>query len=101
MAFNKNRKDTPTVDEKNIEINAQMQGNIAFNDPVSLKINSHFSGSLTTPAHKMTADTGKSRSPIAHRVPYSPYSPYSQTTERSKCKHTRANRQNYSSIVSQ
>lgn len=48
MAFNKSKKDNPIIDEKNIEINAQMQGNIVFNDPVSLKINSHFSGSLTT-----------------------------------------------------
>ena len=32
--------------DKSIEINAQMQGTLKFNDPVNLKINGEFTGSL-------------------------------------------------------
>lgn len=32
--------------DKSIEINAQMQGSLKFNDPVNLKINGEFTGSL-------------------------------------------------------
>jgi len=35
-------------DDKMVEINAQMQGSLKFNDPVNLKINGEFSGSLET-----------------------------------------------------
>jgi len=37
-----------TQTEKSIEINAQMQGTLLFKDPVNLKINGNFSGSLET-----------------------------------------------------
>ena len=33
--------------DKSIEINAQMQGSLSFNDPVNLKINGEFTGSLS------------------------------------------------------
>ncbi len=36
------------LDEKTIEISAQMQGSLHFNDPVNLKINGEFTGSLET-----------------------------------------------------
>ncbi len=35
-------------ESKTIEINAQMQGSLTFSDPVSLKINGQFNGSLST-----------------------------------------------------
>lgn len=35
-------------DEKVIDINAQMQGSLSFSDPVSLRINGNFNGSLDT-----------------------------------------------------
>lgn len=41
------QKEIPT-DEKAIEISAQMQGSLTFKDPVSLKINGDFSGTLDT-----------------------------------------------------
>ena len=45
MAFNRKEiKETP--EEKVIEINAQMQGELSFSDPVNLKINGRFSGRL-------------------------------------------------------
>jgi len=45
MAFNrKETKEAPA--EKVIEINAQMQGELTFSDPVNLKINGRFSGRL-------------------------------------------------------
>lgn len=47
MAFN--RKEIKQVpEEKVIEINAQMDGTLAFADPVNLKINGRFSGKLDT-----------------------------------------------------
>ncbi len=42
----RNRKETPEVTEKTIEINAQMQGTLSFKDPVNLKINGNFNGTL-------------------------------------------------------
>ncbi len=48
MAFN--RKETPkeAVEERPIEINAQMHGELTFSDPVNLKINGRFTGRLHT-----------------------------------------------------
>ena len=47
MAFN--RRDTKeVVQDKIIEINAQMQGEMVFSEPVNLKINGRFSGRLET-----------------------------------------------------
>lgn len=43
------RKEPPEdPNDKTIEINAQMQGTLTFNDPVNLKINGNFNGSLET-----------------------------------------------------
>ena len=43
------RKPTMEQEEdKTVEINAQMQGTLAFKDPVNLKINGEFNGSLET-----------------------------------------------------
>jgi excisionase family DNA binding protein len=36
------------VEEKILDVNASMQGNMVFKDPVNLKINGTFEGSLTT-----------------------------------------------------
>ncbi|MBF0521804.1 MAG: polymer-forming cytoskeletal protein [Candidatus Omnitrophica bacterium] len=49
MAFKpkSNLKQEPEID-KIIEINAKMQGTMVFNDPVNLKINGDFNGSLET-----------------------------------------------------
>ncbi|MBI4335307.1 MAG: polymer-forming cytoskeletal protein [Candidatus Omnitrophica bacterium] len=38
----------PAVEEKILDVNASMQGNMVFKDPVNLKINGTFEGSLTT-----------------------------------------------------
>lgn len=35
-------------ENKNIEVNAEMQGNLTFKDPVNLKINKNFKGTLDT-----------------------------------------------------
>jgi excisionase family DNA binding protein len=42
------RRATPVAesDEKTIEINAQMQGTLSFKDPVNLKVNGNFNGTL-------------------------------------------------------
>lgn len=40
------RKDAVENTDKIIEINAQMQGTLCFNDPVNLKINGNFKGNL-------------------------------------------------------
>lgn len=43
------RKGAPEQDEdKTVEINAQMQGSLTFKDPVNLKINGEFTGTLDT-----------------------------------------------------
>lgn len=44
----KPQKSTESTDnaEKKIEINAQMQGSLSFKDPVNLKINGNFNGTL-------------------------------------------------------
>jgi len=47
MAF-RDRKDLKEPEEKSIEISAQMQGIITFKDPVNLKINGNFNGTLET-----------------------------------------------------
>lgn len=51
MAGFKTRKPQPAEDyddagEKKIEINAQMHGSLSFKDPVNLKINGNFNGTL-------------------------------------------------------
>lgn len=48
MAFKPRRDAQEEQAEKVIEINAQMQGNLSFNDPVNLKINGQFKGGLET-----------------------------------------------------
>lgn len=45
MAF-RERKESRESEERMIEINAQMQGNLSFKDPVNLKINGSFQGTL-------------------------------------------------------
>lgn len=48
MAFNRKEvKETPP-EEKVIEINAQMNGDLSFGDPVNLRINGRYSGRLDT-----------------------------------------------------
>ncbi|MFP4472747.1 MAG: polymer-forming cytoskeletal protein [Candidatus Omnitrophota bacterium] len=61
MAF-KSRKPRPTTEqsepvEKNIEINAQMQGSLSFKDPVNLKINGNFNGTLDVRGTLTIGDT--------------------------------------------
>lgn len=45
MAFRRSRE-PKDEGEKSIEINAQMQGTLSFKDPVNLKINGQFNGTL-------------------------------------------------------
>lgn len=47
MPFNRNKEvKEPPAEERAIEINAQMQGDVTFSDPVNLKINGDFKGKL-------------------------------------------------------
>ncbi len=48
MAFNRKEVKETTPEEKVIEINAQMNGELIFGDPVNLKINGRYSGRLET-----------------------------------------------------
>ncbi len=48
MAFNRKEIKTVEPEEKIIEINAQMSGELVFGDPVNLKINGRFTGRLDT-----------------------------------------------------
>lgn len=48
MALRGRRNSLNQEDEKVVEINAQMQGSLAFKDPINLKINGEFNGSLET-----------------------------------------------------
>lgn len=50
-------------DEKTIEINAQMQGTLSFKDPVNLKVNGNFNGTLEC---KGTLTVGSSAFVEAH-----------------------------------
>ena len=47
MAF-RDRRESKEPEEKSIEISAQMQGTVSFKDPVNLKINGNFNGTLET-----------------------------------------------------
>ena len=40
------RREASEAEEKSIEINAQMQGTLSFKDPVNLKVNGNFNGTL-------------------------------------------------------
>lgn len=50
-------------DDRPVEINAQMQGSLIFKDPISLKINGEFNGSLET---KGTLSIGSKASVVAN-----------------------------------
>lgn len=47
MAF-RDRREIKEPEEKSIEISAQMQGTLVFKDPVNLRINGNFNGTLET-----------------------------------------------------
>src|SRR5437667_12736454 len=47
MGLNRGRKEVVNeTEEKSIEINAKMQGTMSFKDPVNLKVNGNFNGTL-------------------------------------------------------
>jgi excisionase family DNA binding protein len=48
MALRGRRAQTEPEEDKTVEINAQMQGSLTFKDPINLRINGEFSGSLET-----------------------------------------------------
>ena len=48
MQFNKPKKIIQEEENKSIDINAEMQGSLTFRDPVNLKINGQFKGTLDT-----------------------------------------------------
>ena len=48
MALGMRREVKKEVEERTIEINAEMQGTLSFKDPVNLKINGTFNGGLET-----------------------------------------------------
>lgn len=59
----RDRRDTKDTEEKSIEISAQMQGTLSFKDPVNLKINGNFNGTLET---KGTLTIGSTANVEAH-----------------------------------
>ncbi len=59
----RDRRDAKESEEKSIEISAQMQGTLSFKDPVNLKINGNFNGTLET---KGILTIGSSASVEAH-----------------------------------
>ncbi len=48
MQFNKQKKIVQEEENKSIDINAEMQGSLIFREPVNLKINGQFKGTLDT-----------------------------------------------------
>lgn len=48
MALGRKAVNRHETEDKSIEINAHMEGSLSFSDPVNLKINGEFSGSLET-----------------------------------------------------
>ena len=56
-------RDRRETEEKSIEISAQMQGTLSFKDPVNLKINGNFNGTLET---KGTLTIGSTATVEAH-----------------------------------
>ena len=59
MALGSRKKPAEQNEDKSIEINAQMQGSLSFNDPVNLKINGNFRGSLETKGTLTIGNTGE------------------------------------------
>ena len=59
----RDRRDIKELEERVIEINAQMQGTLSFKDPVNLKINGNFNGTLET---KGTLTIGSAATVEAH-----------------------------------
>jgi len=49
-------KDQNTQDEKMLDVNATMQGTLRFDDPVNLRINGKFEGTLDTKGYLMIGD---------------------------------------------
>ena len=64
MSLRGRRTPTPEQDEdKTVEINAQMQGTLTFKDPINLRINGEFNGSLET---KGTLSIGNKATVVAN-----------------------------------
>jgi excisionase family DNA binding protein len=63
MALRGRNSSSNQEEEKVVEINAQMQGSLVFKDPISLKINGEFNGSLDT---KGTLSIGNTASIVAN-----------------------------------
>src|SRR3989338_1751807 len=63
MALGRDRDRREPQDEKLIEINAKMQGTLSFKDPVNLKINGQFEGTMET---RSTLTIGETASVEAH-----------------------------------
>ncbi len=59
MAFNRREVKEVPQEEKVIEINAQMQGDLTFGDPVNLKINGRFNGKLESKGTLTIGATGQ------------------------------------------
>jgi len=63
MALRGKKDPSFTDEEKVVEINAQMQGTLSFKDPVNLKVNGNFNGTLDT---RGTLAIGSTASVEAH-----------------------------------
>ena len=58
MSLRGKKKTDEQTEDKSIEINAQMEGTLSFKDPVNLKINGNFKGSLDTKGTLTIGNTG-------------------------------------------
>ncbi len=65
MALRTRKTQNEEQDNKSVEINAQMQGSLTFSDPVNLKINGQFNGSLDTKGTLTIGNTAKVEADIS------------------------------------
>jgi cytoskeletal protein CcmA (bactofilin family) len=54
----------PEAEEKILDVNASMQGNMIFKDPVNLKINGTFEGTLTTKGNLTIGESAEVKADI-------------------------------------
>lgn len=64
MALMKKDKGRQTEEEKILDVDASMQGNLSFRDPVNLRINGRFEGSLDTLGSLMVGENATVKAEI-------------------------------------
>ncbi len=56
------------IDEKILDVNAAMQGSLVFSDPVNLRINGKFEGTLTTKGNLIVGQSAEIKADIVAEV---------------------------------